>query len=157
MVGALTTQDIARIISKYVDMDVASIVRTMEEGCKHLSFNEAVFNFAVAQRSEGRKTALVTANMDVFTNVVVPSHGLDRIFDVILNTSDYKELRKEVLWPIAFELLGDGIHYENSLLVEDGEKEPALFRKHGGYAYQYRTDEEFAQWIRAVGFQSCNH
>jgi len=151
MVGNLTIVDIADIISRYIDMDVPSIVETMEKGCEHLNFNQAVWNFALAQKRVGRKTALVTANMDVFTKVVVPCHQLNEVFDVILNTFDYRELRKERLWPIAFQYLGNNIHYGNSLLIEDGITEPVKFRKLGGYAYQYSTDELFMEWLRSIG------
>jgi hypothetical protein len=150
MVGNLTIVDIAGIISRYINMDVASIVETMEKGCQCLNFNQAVWNFALAQKYAGRKTALVTANMDVFTKIVVPCHQLNEVFDVIVNTFDYRELRKERLWPIAFRHLGNNIYYENSLLIEDGVSEPAKFRKLGGYAYQYSTDKLFMEWLRLI-------
>jgi hypothetical protein len=97
MKGDLSTDDIAGVISEYFPMDVPSIVAAMEKSCEHLNFNQAVWNFAVAQKVACRKTALVTGNMDIFTKVVVPAHHLDRLFDVILNSSDYRELRKEFL------------------------------------------------------------
>lgn len=147
MKGELTSLDIANILSRYIPLDVPTIVATMEKGCQHLNFNPAVWDFAIAQQSTRRKTALVTDNMDVFTKVVVPAHGLDRLFDVILNSSDFHETRKEVLWPIAFERLGGGIGYPNSLLIEDGVTEPAMFRTLGGYAYQYLNDEKFLDWL----------
>lgn len=150
MVGDLTIVDIAGIISRYINMDIASIVETMEKGCEHLNFNQAVWDFALAQRDVGRKTALVTGNMDVFTEIVVPCHRLHEVFDVILNSFDYKELHKERLWPIAFQYLGNDIHYGNSLLIEDGDTEPARFRELGGYAYQYSTDELFEEWLRLI-------
>ncbi|HSL43479.1 MAG TPA: hypothetical protein VK897_08605 [Anaerolineales bacterium] len=150
MAGALTIVDIAGVVAQCIDMDIPSIVETMEKGCEHLNFNPAVWNFALAQKAVGRKTALVTANMDVFTKVVVPSHRLYDVFDVILNTFDYKELRKECLWPIAFDCLGNNIHYENSLLIEDGVTAPAKFRALGGYAYQYSTDELFLEWLHSM-------
>jgi hypothetical protein len=90
--------------------------------------------------------------MDVFTRVVVPSHRLDTIFDVILNSADYGELRKDRLWPIAFEMLGRGIGYHNSLLIEDGPQEPALFRANGGDAYQYEDDDRFRAWLKTAGW-----
>lgn len=148
--GDLTTTDIAAMLARYIPLAVPSIVETMEKGCQHLSFNPVVWNFAIYQKITGRKTALVTANMDVFTKVVVPCHSLDKLFDVILNTSDYRELRKEVLWPIAFEQLGNGIDYSNSLLIEDGETEPAKFRSLGGQAYQYSNDELFLKWLDSI-------
>jgi hypothetical protein len=91
--------------------------------------------------------------MDVFSEVVVPAHGLDRVFDVILNTADYRELRKEVLWDGAFALLGDGLGYSNSLLIEDGPAEPARFRARGGHAYQYTDDTHFGAWLQTLNWQ----
>lgn len=51
---------------------------------------------------------------------------------------------------VAFERLGGGIGYANSLLIEDGESEPASFRTCGGTAYQYQGDELFLGWLKAV-------
>jgi len=79
--------------------------------------------------------------------VVVPAHGLDQLFDVILSSSDFHETRKDVLWPIAFERLGGEIGYTNSVLIEDGETEPTMFRALGGYACQYVNDEKFLNWL----------
>ncbi len=66
---------------------------------------------------------------------------------MIINSSDYGEIDKRVLWPIAFKALGDDIHYGNSLLIEDGSKEPELFRGCGGFAYRYTNDESFSRWL----------
>jgi FMN phosphatase YigB (HAD superfamily) len=150
MKGELTSLDIAGILSRHFPLDIPTIATTMEKGCQRLGFNPAVWDFAVAQKAAGRKTALVTDNMDVFSKVVVPSHGLDQLFDVILNSADFHEIRKEFLWPIAFERLGGGIGYTNSLLIEDGENEPAMFRSLGGWAYQYFNDAAFLEWLERM-------
>ena len=147
MTNVLRLGDIAAIVSDHADLDTSAVLKTMELGCRDLDFNEAVLNFALAQRSQGRRTAIVTANMDVFSDVVVPYHGLGEKFDVIVNSSDYGEIDKRVLWPIAFKALGDDIHYGNSLLIEDGSREPELFRERGGFAYQYTDDKRFATWL----------
>ena len=149
MAGELTLVDIAQIVARQMDVPIPVIIETMERGCSAMTFNAAVWEFATAQRAAGRKTALVTANMDVFTKIVVPAHGLDQIFDVILNSADHHELRKELLWDRAFALLGDGIDYGNSLLIEDSEKELTLFRSRGGLAVQYQNDERFREWLTA--------
>jgi FMN phosphatase YigB (HAD superfamily) len=147
MKGDLTSLDIAGMLTKYFPLGVETILEIMEAGCRNLHFNPAVRSFAAAQRSAQRKTALVTANMDIFSKVVVPAHKLDQLFDVILNTSDFHELRKEKLWPAAFERLGGQIGFGNSLLIEDGENEPAKFRALGGRAYQYSNDTAFLEWL----------
>ena len=150
MRGEVTSQDIARILSHHLPLDIPTIAASLDKGCQHLQLNPAVRDFAVAQKAARRKTALVTDNMDVFTRVVVPSHGLDQLFDVILNSADFHEVRKELLWLIAFERLGGGIGYANSLLIEDGESQPAMFRALGGVAHQYSNDAAFLEWLESI-------
>jgi len=152
MRASITIRDIAEELAPIVGMEVPEIVEFMELGCQHLDFNEAVLNFAISQRELGRKTAIVTGNMDVFTKIVVPCHHLADKFDVIINSFDYREIDKSVLWAKAFERLGDGIGYGRSLLIEDGEKNVMKFRKHGGYAYQYTNDKQFLTWLQSIGW-----
>lgn len=150
MGGAMTLRDIAMEFAPVVGMAVPRIVNFMELGCKDLDFNEAVLDFAVEQRERGRKTALVTGNMDVFTKIVVPFHNLSDKFDVIVNSFDYRETDKLVLWPQAFELLGNEVGYGQSLLIEDSEKNVTKFRESAGYAYQYEGDARFLEWLGSV-------
>lgn len=153
MRGDVTLTDVARRLAPIVCMEVPRILDFLELGCQSLDFNEAVWNFALEQRQQGRKTAIVTGNMDVFTKVVVPYHDLAAQFDVIINSFDYREIDKSVLWVRAFELLGGGIGYSQSLLIEDGQGNVEKFRAHGGYAYQYENDESFQAWLKSVGWQ----
>ncbi len=154
MLGDLKLNDIAAIVGKHIDLPIPVIIEAMKRGCSTMHFDPTIWEFACAQRAQGRKTALVTANMDIFSDVVVPAHRLDMVFDSIMNTADYHELRKDILWSRAFELLGEGIGYHNSLLIEDGAKEPALFRSHGGLAYQYQGDLLFRQWLQQIGWHA---
>jgi hypothetical protein len=152
MRGDLTLRDVAALVAQDIPLPLADILDTLHRGCASMSFNTAVWRFAIAQRREGRATALVTANMDVFTTTVVPAHGLANLFDVILNTADYREMDKSVLWAMAFERLGNGICYRNSLLVEDGPASVESFRSLGGMAFQYSDDGKFEAWLRSVGY-----
>jgi FMN phosphatase YigB (HAD superfamily) len=153
MRGSVTLPNIAEKLVPIVGMEVPRIVDFMELGCRDLDFNEAVLTFAIEQRALGRKTAIVTGNMDVFMKIVVPSHSLIDKFDVIINSFDYREIDKSVLWPQAFELLGNGMGYGQSLLIEDGEKNVAKFRGHGGRAYRYGNDEDFLAWLKSAGWR----
>ena len=153
MRGDVIITDIAARLAPMVRMEVPRIVDFLELGCQSLDFNEAVLAFGIEQRKLGRKTAIVTGNMDVFTKIVVPHHDLASRFDVIINSFDYREIDKSILWTHAFELLGGGIGYGQSLLIEDGERNVAKFRAHGGYAYQYGNDECFRAWLESVGWQ----
>lgn len=147
MAGAVSLYAIAEELAPIVRMQVSDIVAFLELGCQNMNFNEAVWRFAIRQRAAGRKTAIVTVNMDVFTKFVVPFHHLNDKFDIIINSFDYQEIDKTVLWAKAFEALGHGIGYSHSLLVEDGPKNVRRFRENGGYAYQYENDEKFLKWL----------
>jgi len=144
--GILTYYDIADMIGIHVDMTRDEIVDEMKRGCEDLSFNEEVMNYAERQRYVGRKIALVTANMDIFTEIVAPAYDLNNKFDVIVNSADFETDDKLKLWPIAFNKLGANVDYECSLLIDDSEKWVRHFRDAKGQAYQYTNDAAFAEW-----------
>jgi FMN phosphatase YigB (HAD superfamily) len=152
MRGEISLEDIAGILAYETGMERKEILGYLRRGCTDLGFNPAVHAFARWVRSTSLRSALVTANMDVFSDVVVESHGLERWFDVIVNSADVGTCDKTILWSLAFESLGSGLSYHNALLVEDGEENPAEFRNQGGAAYQYSGEDEFRQWLRDVDF-----
>lgn len=152
MNGELETRDIAEIISRHVGLNTQRVIELMERGCENLAFNPMVFNFAVEQNKKGKTTAMVTVNMDIFTEIVVPAHGLKKIFDVIVNSFDYKDTRKENLWKIAFRKIGGDISFSNSLLIDDIKENVELFTELGGHAYQYQDDKHFHEWLCSNGF-----
>jgi FMN phosphatase YigB (HAD superfamily) len=145
--GRKKTEDIALRIKEYVDLPLNEIIDEMKKGCQNLTFNEAVLNFAKSQSANGRKTALVTANIDMFSDTVVQSHNLNEIFDTIVNSADYGTDDKRKLWPIAFQLSGNGIDYACSLLIDDSEKWIQEFINMGGSAYKYSDDSAFLSWL----------
>jgi FMN phosphatase YigB (HAD superfamily) len=146
--GECTSGEVAEYLSTRLPFSASDILEALQRGCSNLTMNSAVWKFALAQKDKGRTLALVTVNMDVFTEIVVPAHGLDRVFDVIVNSADYGyDGRKEKLWKIAFDRLGAGYQYSNSFLVEDGEECSQRFRELGGLAYRYTDDDAFTLWL----------
>jgi FMN phosphatase YigB (HAD superfamily) len=150
MVGKISATEIATYLAGHLPLSASAILAGLHEGCRSLRFNPAVWELVLAQRRRGRKTALVTGNMEVFTEVVVPSHRLDQVFDAIVNSSDYGEGRKEVLWPIAFAQLGPDYTYANGLLIEDSLGNVERFRALGGVAHRYTSDRALLRWLSAM-------
>ena len=148
MRGDLNSRDIARYLAAHLPFSEQEILAALRGGCANMAFNPDVVDFAAEQRRLGRKTALVTANMDIFTDVVVPAHDLDAMFDIVLNTADFGVLDKGVLWRHAFDTFGPGYGYGSALLIEDSADAVADFRSRGGAAYQYVDDHAFADWLR---------
>ena len=155
MKGEIHLPDIARLIQKKTGEEPASILACLKDGCRDLRENQAVVGFAQQLRRNRVPMALVTANFDVFNEVIVPEHRYNDLFDVIINSCDYGEIDKRVLWPLAFQQLGPHIEYANSLLIEDGKENPQQFRKAGGYAIEYSDERTFIQGTR--GYKIANH
>ena len=151
MGGLISSHEVSERLSNCLGLSADEIHSALARGCSRMSFNQAVWNFARTQSAEGRKLALVTGNADIFREVIVPSHGLDREFDSIVSTSDFGvELpSKQPLWDAAFDALGPEFGYANSLLIEDTLREVELFRDLGGAAYQYRNGQEFDDWLNS--------
>ena len=151
MGGLISSHEVSERLSDCLGLSADEIHSALARGCSRMSFNQSVWNFARTQRADGRKLALVTGNADIFREVIVPSHGLDREFDSIVSSSDFGvELpSKQPLWDAAFDALGPEFGYANSLLIEDTRREVELFRDLGGAAYQYRNDQEFDDWLNS--------
>lgn len=147
--GRLSSADIADYLSGLTGITAERILSALDEGCANLQLNPAIWRFAQAQRAQGRHTVLATVNMDVFTRVVVPAHGFDTIFDVVVNSADHGTEDKNAVCEIAFSRL-DGCSFENSLLIDDMPKYLDAFRARGGMAYQYTTDAAFAAWEQST-------
>ena len=152
MRGDLSSREVAAYLSGLSGLTEDAILNGLQKGCRSLRFNPAVYEFAKAQKRAGRKTVLATLNMDVFSQIVVPSHSLSSVFDVIVNTSDLGTLKKEVLWQEAFRRLGDEINFPNSLLIDDSPQMVSMFRDLGGVAYRYTNDSEFQNWLAGNEF-----
>lgn len=143
--NALSSADIAEYLGGLTGITTERILAALDEGCTNLRLNPHIWRFAQAQRALGRRTVLATVNMDVFTRVVVPAHGLDRVFDIVVNSADHGTEDKNALCEIAFAQL-EGCNFENSLLIDDWPTVIEAFRARGGMTYQYTTDEAFAEW-----------
>jgi len=152
MKGNLTSRDIAAYLSDHLPESEEDILSALRQGCSRMTFNHAVHSFALVQRKSGRRTALVTANMDVFSEVVAPSHELDSVFDVVLNTSDHRTLDKGILWSKALATFGPEFSFATSVLIDDSPRMISLFRSLGGHAYQYEGDPAFQAWLEETGF-----
>ena len=151
MEGQMSWREFAALVVEKTGLDEEIVEDHLKKGLRGLSLNEEVANLARVQRENGNATVLVTGNIDLFTEIVVPDLELRRMFDVIVNSADYREGRKEILWPIAFDLLDTAVTYDQCLLIEDSPKNVELFRRLGGRAYQYSDAAAFAVWLADAG------
>lgn len=131
MRGELSYHDINRMVSQATRLPV----KLMTE-------------LALQLKQKGIPIALVTNNMDVFNEITIPTHKLDKIFPVIINSADHGALKHErngLLFDLALEGLGLN-SFKDILLIDDSEKACAMFKSKGGTVYRFTDLETFKEW-----------
>jgi hypothetical protein len=150
--GNLSAIEIAKEIQPFSKMPLETMISEMHAGCKNIVFNNEVMQFAKNQHKHNRKTALVTVNIDLFSEIISPFFGFNNLFDVVINSADFKTDDKETLWQTAFNQLKNDISYNNTLLIDDSEKWVSIFLKNNGNAFQYAIDSKFREWLISEKF-----
>ena len=148
MKGNVSLYDIARLIHDETNIPAEDIHYYLQIGCKNLIENDPVLNFAKELKKNSIPIGMVTINMDVFNDIIIPTHNYNQLFNIIVNSCDYNTLDKTKLWPIAFNNLGENIDYDSCLLIEDKIKEIQKFKHLGGYVLQYSKDATFSEELK---------
>jgi FMN phosphatase YigB (HAD superfamily) len=147
MAGEVSARDTAAHLATWLRLPPAEIEVQMRSGCRSLALNRGVVAFVREQRARGHNTALVTANIDLFTQVIVPDQGLAELFDVIVNSYEHRTTDKAQLWAAAFRQQGSEYGYATSFLLEDSALNVARFVALGGRAHRYTDDDELDDWL----------
>lgn len=150
MRGDLTYKDINNIIAAGTNRPEHEVHNSLITSIKEFRINPIIIEFALKLKDSAIPHALVTSNMDIFNDFSVSYFHLDKYFPLIFNSADYKMLKREnngKLYDIAVNAMGMK-SYTNVLLIDDSEKSCELIRSKGGMAYQYKSDEEFLEWVK---------
>lgn len=110
------------------------------ESIRRMELEEEVKNLAESLKLSGKKIGIVTDNMDVFTQITIPNHKLNVLFDIIINSADYGILKQDnggKLFDIALSVFREEI--ENSLLIDDSEETVELYRSKGGNGFLFKS------------------
>lgn len=152
MRGEFTYQQINQIIADETKVRIDIINKLFIESVRNFKVEKVLIDFARELKKLGIKIALVTNNMDVFNEITIPTHKLNKIFPVIVNSSDNGAMKHEQngkLFDIALNELGIS-SFENVLLIDDSEKACSQFELKGGVAYRYVGIDEFIKWKESI-------
>ena len=133
MRGKLSSPDVNQRIATATGLDAALLDRKLDESARQMSLNRRCLLLIEKLKSKGLKTGIVSDNMDVFTRVIVPTNGLARYFDVIINSADYGLLKQDLdgaLFDIAAKNIG--VPVARTLLIDDSPGDIEVFNKKGG-------------------------
>jgi FMN phosphatase YigB (HAD superfamily) len=150
MRGEMSVEDVKRHIVSETDISEDTLNDVLRRSIEAMRLDMRLLRLARRLSVEGGKVALVTDNMDVFNELVVPHHGLGGYFSVIVNSCDHGLLKKEengALFDIALEKLGVS-GFDKTLLIDDSKSVGPIFEGRGGTVYTYKTYERFEPWMR---------
>ena len=148
MRNRVNSAEINELIAKNTGIEWNFLNGLYEESIRRMKLEKEAIDLAESLKSSGKKIGIVTDNMDIFTKITIPSHQLDTLFDVIINSADHGILKKDdngKLFDIALATLGEKI--ENSLMIDDSESTIELYKKKGGYGFIYRDAAELKSFL----------
>ncbi|MFA5157648.1 MAG: HAD hydrolase-like protein [Patescibacteria group bacterium] len=148
MHGEVTSKDINQLIAKNNNIGIKTLTELYKESVRLMKLDRRLLNLAESFRESGSKVAIVTGNMDVFSEITVPNYKLNEKFDLIVNSADYK-LNKDdedgMLFDIVLEKLASNI--ESSLLIDDSAKTIELFEQKGGQGHIYKNYKRLVNFL----------
>lgn len=150
MRGEVNSYKINSLINRSTGFDYELLKKLYEESVRAMKLDTEMLDIARSLKASGTKIGIVTDNMDVFTTITVPNHGLDTIFDVTINSADYAALKKEQggkLFDLGLTKLEAKI--EDSLLIDDSEDTVEFYKKKGGQGFLYRNTSELQSFLES--------
>lgn len=153
MRNEVTTDDINEIIVKGTGHGKDFLNSILSKSLQEIRLDEKMFNLAKDLKGlYSKKIAIVTDNMDIFSNVIAKKHKLNEVFDAVINSADYGCLKIEQngkLFDKALEILNEKI--ENCLFIDDTIGKVEAFKEKGGQGYLYKDFEEFNNFLKIHG------
>ena len=150
MRGEFDYKKFNQIISQELNVESALLDRELEKSVKSMQLNKYLLEFAQDLKRDGIKTAILTDNMDVFDNILVPHYNLAQYFDEIFSSSEYKILKEDNNGELLKKLLAKlGVSFDEILVVDDSEKFGEFVLEQGGSFYLYDgCFGEFCNWFK---------
>lgn len=149
MRGQTDSIGINRLIAESTGIGFEKLIELYEESVRKMKLEKETIALVKSLKQSGKKVGIVTDNMDVFTNITIPSYQLNVLFDVTINSADYGLLKKDdngKLFDIALASLDEKI--ENSLMIDDSDSTIKLYEQKGGKGFRYHDMAELKSFLR---------
>ena len=149
MRNEINSKDVNKMISKNTGLEYELLNNLYRQSIYRMELSDDVMETAMSLRSKGVKIGIVTDNMDIFTEIIVPNHKLNYLFDVVVNSADYGILKNDVdgkLFDIALNLLGQEL--KDCLMIDDSESTVELLNNKGSRGFLYKNIAELKSFLQ---------
>lgn len=159
MRGNYSTEEIIDIIAGYTEVTKDQLMTHFVRGCKEmkiisLKITELIKNL----RKNGRRIIIATDNTDSFNRWVVPTLGLQKSFDGILNSYDLRALKNDFNGKGESLFFGQHLKSNNlapkdCILIDNSEDKYNLIQNYG---IQYVRIKGTSELENALANLLCN-
>lgn len=161
MRGEISFQTIHKLIAEEVSVSAHTLDEALIESVKQIELNHKMMEFSQNMRELGVSVAILTDNMDVFSDIYVPHVQLDKKFDGIFASNIYKKLKSDGNGEFIFEAISKmGADTKNTLFIDDCAANGQALIDAGGTFYHYDKyidgHEDFVTWFKKQFFHHNN-
>jgi len=151
MKGKITSEKINKLISQKTGLSESELWQTFVSDCENMEIDSRILAL-IKKLREKYLIILVTGNMDCFTRFTVPALGLDRIFNLIINSADIGYLKDEHSGKIFIDCLRQfNINdISNAYLLEDSKKVCDIFSQLGGRSMKVNNKEDTIKYLKTL-------
>ncbi len=154
MRNEISSEGINKIIAEGTGHKEEFLNDVLQKSLQGIRLDEKMFSLAKNLKEFcGKKIAIITDNMDVFSTVVVKQHKLNEIFDSVINSADYGCLKAEQngkLFDVALEILKEGIG--DCLFIDNSPRNVEDFKQKNGQGFLYNNNfEELNNFLKIYG------
>lgn len=153
MMNEVNSRMVCERISREAGITVDELWPLFRESVARMRLVPEVLEMVRELKARGIKLGVVSDNMDVFDEIIVPAHGLDQMFDVLVNSANHGQFKKDEggkLFDLALQKLEVSIG--ESMLVDDSAGTCQFYREKGGQAFHYQKNpDDLKAFLQANG------
>ena len=138
--GDVDRRQIVAAVAKRLSLSEEETLAHVRWCCSRIRFFELPWQVA---RRNTLPAALVTANPDLFSDLIVPQYRLDAVFRVIVASWQERTLDKGAMCRTALQRLGGGLEPAEALLIDNRPHNIDAWIAEGGTGYLYRGEDAF--------------
>ena len=144
--GRITTSEVARRVAAALGVEHHAVEQHFDQLHRAMRFFPRVVSAVRKRHDRGATQGLVTVNPADFGSILT-LHGLWELFDVVVVSGQEGVDDKAALAALAAERMG--IAVEDTILIDNIERNVIGFRAVGGQGYHFRGEDQFVADVTA--------
>lgn len=123
MCGQINYTDVNTLLAHKFGVDRNDLDTALFNSIQKFTLNRELITLLQEFRNSGTPVVIMSDNMDVFTQHVVPYFGLHTFFDAIFSSSDLQKMKSHTNWELPKEIAKKyHCDYPDVLVIDDWEE-----------------------------------